>query len=635
MALEKIMNLHKIGVWLFTLVLTLASLPALAQDVPPTLAIRTERASVAPNEVVRGVLTVTFAEGLHAYQNPQEDPAIIPIVLEVPGVELSKVEYPKGEKKIMGGLPDPYYVHGGTIEIPFEFTAPSQVPAEGLVARFSYQQCDKDNCYIPGSVEIALPVKIEGATVASGETETEAPAAGGDATGTEGQAAGGTTTPPPATPSTTTPTQGGLGEFLAGALKNQQWFALVGILLLVGLAINLTPCVYPLIPVTIAFFGGQAKESAAARFALGFFYMLGIAISYGLVGGIAAVTGGIFGQLFTQWWFNALLGLFMVGLALSMFDLYQIGLPPAISSQIKGRSGPVGSLIMGLLVGVGAAPCAGPVIVLLFTEVAKLNNAFLAVLSFVIVGLGLGIPYFLLGLFSDRVKLLPKAGGWMKSVKAIMGLAVIFFGLGYFVLALPSVFTDSVTPWVYVGFFLACAIFLFLWDKASTDRRTWNVKGAGILAFGLLAGVTYANYQSELRVAAVKEEYNKILQSDRGAVSEWQKFTEESFAAAVASGKPIFIDGTADWCAECKVIERTVFSDPRFIGLTQDVVLLKIDWSTGVDPEYREFTRKKFDIKGLPHLVFMKPGGETVSVLNSLHSIEELEAELRKAGAGQ
>lgn len=592
------------------------TLPALAEDVPPEVTLSVTQGSIEPGATVEGLAKVTFGPKLHAYQNPQEDPNIIPIELKGVDFELKQVSYPKGEKKVVGGLPDPYYVHSGTIEIPFSLVVPEKIPADGLKLEFFYQQCDDENCFIPGSVQAVLPGSATGAPSAPAEDESN------PATGTPGQVAGGTTTAPPAE---------GLGAFLQQQFAAQNWALLIGALLLVGLAINLTPCVYPLIPVTISYFAGQA-DKGNNKVALSFLYMVGIAFSYGLVGGIAAATGGAFGQLFQNPFFNIGLGIFMIVLALSMFDLYQIGIPPALSKHLKGRSGPVGSFIMGSLVGVGAAPCAGPVIILLFTEVARLNNPVLSVLSFVIVGVGLGLPYFALGMASNAQRALPKAGGWMKAVKAVMGLAVIYFGLAYFVQALPSVFQGPVTAWTFVAFFLGCAVFLIWWDSGSSDKRTWIIKSIGVLLFATLGGITYSDYQGQLKVEAVKEEFRKL--GGTANASEFQKFTVESWEAAKASGKPIFIDATANWCAECQVIERTVFEDPKFISASSDVVLLKIDWSTGVDKEYQAMTQKMFDIRGLPHLVFVRPGGQTSSVLNSLHTVEEFTKEIEKARGG-
>lgn len=593
----------------FTLVLTLITgLVGLAsaQDTPPDLKVALKATVAAPGETVEGLATVTFSPDLHAYQNPQSDSTIIPIVLAGDGFVLSKVDYPKGTEESVGGLPDKYFVHSGTIQIPFSFTAPVKAPKDGLKFIFSYQQCNAKNCFPPGQVEQTLQIKIEGAPKAPAVTAS--------------------------TTQNTTPQATGLGKFLQDSFESKNWGLLILALLAIGLAINLTPCVYPLIPVTISFFAGQAKDNAGGRKMLAFNYMLGIAFSYGIVGGIAAISGGVFGQLFQNPWFNAGLGVFMIVLALSMFDLYQIGIPAGVSKHLKGRSGPVGSFIMGTLVGVGAAPCAGPIIVLLLTELAKINNPSLSILSFVLVGFGMGIPYFILGLLSNAKSALPKAGGWMKTLKAMMGLAVIYFGIGYFIQALPQLGDPKVEPFVYIAFFLASALVLFLFDKASADARTWRVKSVGLLGLGILAGITYANYQGYLKIEATRGEYKKLLQTSAGKVSEFAKFTDESWAEAKASGKPIFVDVGANWCVKCKEIEHNVFDDPTFIGATQDFVLLKIDHSTGVDPAYIESTTKLFGIRGLPHMVIVKPGGEIAATLNELHSVKELEEQFVKAG---
>ena len=598
--------------WFVLLLAVLVSALVQAQDVPPKFKVELKQPVAAPGQLIEAVATVTFAEGLHAYQNPQTDQTIIPIELHGDGFGLSDIAYPRGKEDIVGGLPDKYFVYSGTISIPFKFSAPAKVGPDGIKFIFSYQQCNETNCFAPGEVHAAAPLTIEGKAVQRN---------------TAGQTTTPTTKAPPA------PAATGLGKFLQDSFVSKNWGLLALALLVIGLAINLTPCVYPLIPVTISFFAGQATSGEKSNKAgLAFNYMLGIAMSYGVVGGIAALSGGVFGQLFQNPWFNAALGAFMVVLALSMFDLYQIGIPPGISKHLKGRSGPVGSLIMGSLVGIGAAPCAGPIIVLLLTELAKLNNPSLSILSFVLVGFGMGIPYFILGMLSNSSTALPKAGGWMKIIKAFMGLAVIYFGLGYFIQAVPQLGDPNVEPWIYLTFFLMGALVLYLFDRKSTDARTWKVKGFGMLALGVFVGVTYANILAQSKLQATKEEFKKLLAENRGTVSEFQAFSNQSWEAAKASGKPIFIDVGANWCVKCKVIEHEVFDDPKFITVTKGFVLLRIDHSTGVDPAYIEATTKQFGIRGLPHMVIAKPGGEIAMTFNELHSVSDLDGLFKKAG---
>ena len=398
-------------------------------------------------------------------------------------------------------------------------------------------------------------------------------------------------------------------------------------LLLGGLAINLTPCVYPMIPITLAFFSNQAGDNRAARLWLGFTYMIGIAGSYGLLGGVAATSGAAFGALFTKAWFMYSLAFVMFGLALSMFDLYQIGIPPFIAKHLKGRSGTVGALIMGLLVGVAAAPCAGPLIVAVFSIIAKLNQPVLGIMIFIMVGVGLGLPYFALAAFAQGAKALPKAGGWMKTVKAVLGFVVIGVGLTYLLVALPKNLTSGKEHLYWAYFLMIVALYFAFGERKESTRSQVAIKGLVILLCGVYVGM------------GLEQQKQKEFQAALGSNSQlptkvqWIKFDQESFAKAKASGKPILVDVWADWCHVCQTIDAKVFAKPVTIKALQDIITMKIDWSTGTSEEYMDYTQELFGMPGPPYFIFMKPGGEIVDKITHLKSPEDLFNRLKKTGA--
>lgn len=660
---------------------------AWSADLPPTLKVTPPSAPVAPGSKTTLQVVVTFGDRLHGYQNPPSEDWMIPVTVAVEGsgVRVSRVSYPKGASKVVGGLDTPALVYSGATRIPVEIVAPTKPGVHRLTVRVDYQQCDDQNCYPPGSVTQTVSLTVKAASGAS-TTDARPPTVGtpesptmvpnppdetvvkprpdgtttttpsatepaataptapqststqADDSGTSGPEPSpsevGTITPPvatanpttlgPGTPAGTTvpqatptaaePTERGLSALLQKSFREKNYLVLFGLLFIAGLLINLTPCVYPMIPITLGFFSNQAGDRRAARFGLGAMYMLGIAVTYGLVGGIAAGAGATFGSLFTQVWFNYALALLMIGLALSMFDVYQIGLPPFISRQLKGRSGAVGALIMGLLVGVAAAPCAGPVVVAVFSEVARLRDVPMGVLVFTAMGVGLGLPYLLLAAASSgAAKSLPKAGGWMKAVKALLGFVVLGVGLNYLIQALPRTISEPYSLHIWAAFYGLSALYLIFLDRSGTTNAIFGIKGVAVLVAGVLIGM------------GVQQ-----INTPEGAVpkTSWIPLTETSWAAAKASGKPIFIDATANWCAECRVIEAKVLKQPESVEALNSVVTLKIDWSTGVDPAYQKWTANTFDIKGLPHLIVAKPGGETSRVFNHLETPAELIAAL-------
>ncbi|MBV6457001.1 MAG: Thiol:disulfide interchange protein DsbD [Fimbriimonadaceae bacterium] len=588
---------------------------AWAQD-PPTVSIKLAAPAVKPGAAFDATVSVTFAENLHGYQNPPTEDFMIPVTVVSGSKEftMKSAKYPKGVIKKAGGMDAAVYE--GTVQIPVTLVAPKKAGAYTLKLDVKYQQCDENNCFVPGTASSTAKIKVDpkAAPPKKGDGKEEAPVAAAT-TGTPGPSTG-----------TQPVNDSKLAQLFVENFKSGNYLVVLLISIAIGLLINLTPCVYPMVPVTLSFFSGQAGDNRSARIQLGLMYMVGIAVTYGLVGGLAAGLGATFGALFQAPWFNIALGVFMFVLALSMFDLYQIGLPPAFTKHLKGRSGPVGSLIMGLFVGVAAAPCAGPLIVPPFTVVAESRSLPLGLLVFTTIGLGIGFPYVILASAAAGAKTLPKAGGWMKTLKAVLGIVVAGFGLLYVLQGLGAGLDERARALIWIAFFVASAIYLIGFESSGLTKPILSIKGAAALVCGLMAGITYQAESERAKLAELQR---------AGAVAgiEWVKLTEDTYATAKSSGKPIFIDATADWCAECKATERNVFSQPNAIIALSKVQPMKIDWSTGVDPSYQDMTRKLFDIKGLPHFVFIKPGGEIALVKNHIGSPEDLIDGLRAAGA--
>src|SRR5687768_12124144 len=186
-----------------------------------------------------------------------------------------------------------------------------------------------------------------------------------------------------------------------------------------GLALNLTPCVFPLIPITLGFFAMQSDGRRSRRFALSSMYVLGIVITYSALGVLAALGGKMFGA-----WLQlpaVLIGfaLLMLVLASSMFGAFEIQVPRFIANRSQGRAGLLGALSMGLVIGIVAAPCVGPVVISLITLVAQLSDPVLGGVMFAALAFGLGFPYLVM------LNALPRPGEWMVTVKKGMGFVLI------------------------------------------------------------------------------------------------------------------------------------------------------------------------------------------------------------------
>ena len=181
-----------------------------------------------------------------------------------------------------------------------------------------------------------------------------------------------------------------------------------------GMALNLTPCVYPLIPITVSYFGGRSGQGRGRLLAHGLCYLAGLAFTNSLLGVAAALTGGLMGSLLQNPLVLISVATILVFFATSLFGFWELRLPGVLTQAAsKSYAGYFGSLFMGLTLGVVAAPCIGPFVLGLLTWVASMGSPWLGFLVFFTLSLGLGLPLFFLAIFSGSLEKLPRSGEWM------------------------------------------------------------------------------------------------------------------------------------------------------------------------------------------------------------------------------
>jgi thiol:disulfide interchange protein DsbD len=215
------------------------------------------------------------------------------------------------------------------------------------------------------------------------------------------------------------------------------WLQLV-LVFVGGLLLNLTPCVYPMIPITVGYFGAQSEGRAGKTFGLALLYVLGLALVYSALGVFAASTGGLFGATMQSPWVLGGVALVMGSLGLSMAGLFTINPPRWALSRSGGKKGAMGALAMGALLGIVAAPCVGPVVAALLAYVGARADKVLGFALFFFLSLGLGLPYLLLGTFSGAAKSLPRSGTWLEKSKKFFAVPLVLAALYYASLAIKA-----------------------------------------------------------------------------------------------------------------------------------------------------------------------------------------------------
>lgn len=362
-----------------------------------------------------------------------------------------------------------------------------------------------------------------------------------------------------------------------------------------GMALNLTPCVYPLIPITVSYFGGQAAKEGSAKgkgnlVANGLCYILGLALTNSTLGVIAALTGGLMGAMLQNPVVLIVVALVLVLFATSLFGLWELRLPSGLTQAAsKSYTGYFGSLFMGLTMGVIAAPCIGPFVLGLLTWVASMGSPWLGFLIFFTLSLGLGLPLFFLAIFSGQIDKLPQSGGWMLWVRKLMGWVLVGMAVHFLKPLLPDPYGTLLLAAVALG----AALHLGWIDKSQAGFRAfpWLKTGAGVVGL-VLATFLITSW------------------AVRGPGVDWNSYYEDVLNEARELKKPVIIDFYATWCAPCRELEDITFHDAAVVKQAEsDFIMIKVDVTKGGNP-FHERLLKQYEVKGVPTVVFLDRDGK-------------------------
>jgi thiol:disulfide interchange protein DsbD len=364
-----------------------------------------------------------------------------------------------------------------------------------------------------------------------------------------------------------------------------------------GLALNLTPCVFPLIPITIGFFSQQTKGRSGGSFTLALAYFLGIALTYSLLGVLAALGGAIFGAALQNPLVVAVIVIVLLALATSMFGVWEIR-PPAWAMRASGgRGGVVGALVMGLLMGIVAAPCIGPFVIGLLTYVGQKGDPVFGFFVFFALAAGLGLPYLLLGTFTGLVNRLPASGAWMIGVRQVFGIILIAMAAHFAAPLLPG----EGGAWLISLTLILGALYLLVIDRTGHEQpaidRVMRLVCAGLLVVGL----TMLPAATDGDAAA-----------DRGEHLDWAAFDRNAFRQALDSGETVIVDFYADWCAPCKELEEKTFADPRVAAVLEGYVRFKVDQTRSSSDAVA--LAKEFNVLGVPTVMVYRANEEVFRI---------------------
>lgn len=413
----------------------------------------------------------------------------------------------------------------------------------------------------------------------------------------------------------------------ASYLVGGRFFVGAGVVFLGGLLTALTPCVYPLIPITVSVFGARKAESRGKALLLTSAYIVGMGLVFSALGILAATTGKAFGSMLGSPLVAVFLAVFLLLLASSMFGAFELQVPFALQQKLNGvgGAGVFGALLMGSVSGFLAAPCTGPVLTGLLTFVAQTQNLSLGAGLLFIYALGIGVPFFVIGVFAVQ---LPKSGVWMEWVKSVLGVLLVALAVMYVKDASPLLRTaleDLVswigrTPGTLVAVVLAAVgIFLGAVHRSFKEGAAQALlKGSGIalIVFALLLRFGALNSQAPgelwIRAGLIEKTEPRALAWNHTFKEEPETIArfDEALTTARREGRPVMIDFYADWCVACKELDREVYVDPAVVSEASRFLNLKVDATT--EDAAMETLYERYGVVGLPTVLFVSSEGKVL-----------------------
>ena len=500
-------------------------------------------------------------------------------------LKIDKILFPETKKKKFEYTDKPVDVYSGTFFVKGTVSVENESPdgLQTIKGELSYQACSAVSCLAPET----LPVDLQFTVVPPG----------------------------------TRTAQINQDIFLSSQDSGTAEFKFDAGLLLVlfgiffnGLALNLTPCVYPLIPITLSFFGGRSDKTRGNTILAGLIYLAGISFTYSLLGVLAAKSGSMLGAALQYPPVLIFIALVMTTLAFSFFGFWEFGLPSALTKLAsKNYQGYYGTFFMGLTLGIVAAPCIGPFVLTLLIHVGQKGDPFLGFLYFFVLSLGQGVPLCILAIFSGAISRLPKSGDWMLWIKKVFGWVLI--GMGYYYIR--SLISNALLEHVILlGLAIIASLHLGWIDKSGKNLHFFKYIKRGLSFIIIISSIFYL--------------YTAIDMDLKESV-KWTPYNETLLENAAENSKPAIMDVYADWCGPCKLMDKHVFKDPEVIKLSENFIMTRLDITRKTQKQ--DEIRSKYSIAGAPTIIFFDKNGNEIPDLRIEAEVEadEFISHMKKA----
>ena len=540
---------------------------------------------VQPGSTFQMAIVMKFAPNWHANANPAGE-GLIPTEVTLPDhpdLIFGEVVYPKAEVLEIASLGGKVPVYHDEVALGFQATLLDSAPLDQITLPFqlTYQACNDEQCLLPKTIDLDVAIKVVGMDQPIQPIN--------DAIFANLQLS------PPDNPAETATSES--GKFSQALSKGYFWaflFVFVG-----GILTSFTPCVYPLIPITVSVFGAGESVSRLRSFLLSVTYVMGIALTYSILGVAVASTGAVFGQIMADPRVMVPVCGILIALGLSMLGVFELRVPYAVQNRLNtvGGAGFAGAFAMGTVAGIIAAPCTGPALGAVLSYVATTESIFLGFWLLLTYALGMGLLFIVIGTFSSAIAALPRSGGWMYILENIFGVAIITVALYFLKEVIPPLRTLLQSS---AGFFAIAGVFVLV--GVALGKFSQRFKDLSrLVQFRKAVGVLLAVVGLYMFVGGLTTAESDLV---------WIADEAQGLEAGRREGKPVMFDFYATWCAACNELEHT-YSDPAVKSKLSKFVNVKLDFTRNSAEVER--LKQKYGIVGLPVVIFFDSEGNQLT----------------------
>jgi thioredoxin:protein disulfide reductase len=420
----------------------------------------------------------------------------------------------------------------------------------------------------------------------------------------------------------------------------QGWGIALGASFGAGVLASLTPCVFPMVPITVSIFGATESKSRARGAALSATFVLGIATLFTPLGVASALSGKLMGSALSNPIVVSVIAVIFIALASSMFGAFEMTLPSSLTNKAStvGGVGYKGAFVLGLVMGIIAAPCTGPFLTGMVLWLSTTRDVLLGSLAMMFFALGLGVPFFLAGAFAVN---LPKGGAWMLGIKWASGVLLAYMALAYLRDGFPNFFGKllsrntgygvAASVVFLVGLVLGTVHVMAERRKSPIAHLSKPMKLASI-APAIIGAFMFVNWIQKATVSVVTDAQAAQMGDPALPIPKeiaWLTKEEAARAQAVTDKKPVLIDFGATWCTACKELEENTWPDARIRQQSSRFVSLKVDASNDDDPETKRL-QGKYKVIGLPVVIMIDSEGKEVTRFNEFVPADKMYEAIKK-----